>query len=343
MQDLFKVPSNLLNTIKQINSLITTRNTCEHTMHCLIDILRNKLQSQCVAVILMDPDTEYLKVKAAYGLSQGFMNRYQRLIGTNILGKMILGGESIIINKLEKTTNAYEDLKLENDFSDVIASRIFSFGKPAGCVICQRNTDDDYLNEDLLFLEVISQTISIAMKQKELFDENKDMMVIDQETGVYKFNFFCESLIEELERAQKHDEKITLLLVDIDQFKSFRKSYGLDASKKLLLKLRDIVKKHVSGLDIIGRYGQDQIVIALIDTDEEKAASKAELIRKDMNDLDFYRPSNPVSIGVYTCEPEDVLNYNVIADRLGITIFHAHYNNGNQVCRWSECMYGFPE
>jgi len=306
-------------------------------------MLKHKLQSQCVAVILMDPDTEYLKIKASYGLSQGFMNRYQRLIGTKILGKMILGGESIIINNFDKSSDDYKDLKLEKDFTTVIVSRIFSFGKTSGCVLCQRTTPESYLDEDLLFLDVVAQTLSIAMKQKQLLDENKDLTVIDIETGIYKFNFFCDRLIEELERAQKHNEKISVLLVDIDQFKSFRKSYGLDASKNLLLRLSDIIKKYISGLDIIGRYGQDQIVVAMLDSDEDKTASTAELIRKDMNDLDFYRPSNPVSIGVYTCEPEDVLNYNVIADRLGITIFHAHYNNGNQVCRWSECMYGFPK
>ena len=343
MQDLFKVPSNLLNTIKQINSLITTRNTSEHIIHCLIDILRHKLQSQCVAVILMDTETEYLKVKESYGLSQKFMNSYQRLIGTQILGKMIRGGESIIINNLDKSLDDYKDLKLEKDFSNVIASRIFSFGKPSGYILCQRTTSDSYLDEDLFFLDVVAQALSIAMKQKQLLEENKDLTVIDIETGIYKFNFFCDRLIEEMERAEKHNEKVTVLLVDIDQFKAFRRSYGLDASKKLLINLRDIIKKHVSGLDIVGRYGQDQIVVAMLDCDEEKAALTAELIRKNMNDLDFYRPSNPVSIGVYTCEPEDLLNYNVIADRLGITIFHAHYNNGNQVCRWSECMYGFPK
>ena len=150
-------------------------------------------------------------------------------------------------------------------------------------------------------------------------------------------------MIEEIKRSKKHNEKTTVLLIDIDQFKAFRKSYGLDSSKKLLLKLIDITKKHISGLDIIGRYGQDQIVVAMLDADEDDAASTAELIRKDMNNLNFYRPSNSVSIGVYTCEQKDTLNYNVIADRLGITIFHAHYNNGNRVCRWSKCMYGFPK
>ncbi|MDX9703038.1 MAG: diguanylate cyclase [Candidatus Auribacterota bacterium] len=343
MKELLKSPANLLTLVKQINTLLNRRYALQRILHCLVDILQHKLASRYTAIILADTGTEHLKIKIAQGLSQSFMNRYQRITGTGITGKMLLGGENIIINNIDASSEEYNDLKLEDDFTSVIAARIAAHGKTYGFLISQRSESDAFLAEDMLLLEIAAQAASIALYQNQLVEENKELTVIDKESGTYKFHFFCERLIQEIERAKSYNESISVLLIDIDNFKDFNRLYGYEAACSLLSKLVTVIRQHCVGLDIIGRYGQDKIMVSLINKNEEQAAEVAERIKEDMYQFDFYRPHNPVSIGVYTCSYEDVNDINRVADCLGITLFHAHYHNGNQVCRWSTCMYGFPQ
>lgn len=332
----------MLTTVKQIQSLLTKRHTIEHILHCLVDTVHHQLETKYSAIILADPATEYLKIQTAHGLSQSFMNRFQRLAGTGAVGKMMMGGESIMLNSIDKQSSSYADLQLESEYTSIIASRISAFAKHYGYIICQRTNDIAFLNEDLLLLDIIAQAVAIALHQHQLTAENKELTVIDKETGIYKFPFFCDKLVQEIERAQRYNEQISVLLIDIDNYKEFYRSYGAQAALELLNKLISITQKQCVGLDVIGRYGQDKIVVSLINKDEEQAAQVAQRIKDEMYQFDFYRPNNPVSIAVYCCLPDDIRDINRIADRLGTTLFHAHYNNGNQVSRWSTCMYGFP-
>ena len=342
MKELLKSPSNLLTLIKQINTLLSRRYAVQHILHCLVDIVQHKLDSRYAAIILADPATEHLKIKNAHGLSQAFLNQYQRIMGTSITGKMMLGAENIMINNIDPASEEYADLKFENDFTSVIAARISAHGKTYGFVIAQRTTEEAFLNEDMLLLEIVAQAASIALYQEQLVTDNKELTVIDKDSGTYKFNFFCERLIQEIDRAKSYNESISVLLIDIDNFKEFHRSYGAQAGSELLEHLITVIRKHCVGLDIIGRYGQDKILVSLINKNEEQATEVAERIKKDMHEFDFYRTHNSVSIGVYCCSYDDIQDIHRVIDCLGITLFHAQYHNGNQVCKWSTCLYGLP-
>ncbi len=343
MDELLKSSANMLSLIKRVGSFLTSGYPFQRVLHCLTEELHHKLESRYVAVLLFEPEAEYLKIQNACGLSQGFMNGYQRLIETGVVGKMVRAGENIIANEVCSDSADYADLKLEFDFKSVLAARITYQSKAVGFVICQRDSDQRYLNEDLLFLEVFSTIISVAFAQDKLLEENRELAVVDKETGVYKFGFFCERTLEEIVRSKEAGEPLSILLIDIDNYKRFLRSYGTDDGLELLKKLVGIIKKHIGDQYILGRYGRDQLIVTLLNKDESQGVEVAEKIRSEMHDLDFKRPNNSVSIGVYCYSCEDDIAMDKVLDNLGITIFHAHYHDGNQVCSWSKCLYGFPE
>lgn len=319
----------LIELIEKVNTDITHGCPFERTLHNILEIIYHNIKSKSIAVLLIDPSTEYLRIRSSIGISQIFINQFQRLIGTGIVGKLIRGGQNIKINNVTPNCDEYNDLKLELDFRSAVAARIYSHAKIYGYLICHRIAEEPFSQDELLFVGMMAQFISIALYQHRITLENIELTEIDKTTGILKFNAFCARVCRELERAKKKNEEISILLIDIDRFKDFHRSFGDDVAHQLVEKLIDIAKSNISGIDLIGKYGVDQITIALFDKNKDAALEIAEKIRSEMYDLDFYRSNNPVSIALFCCKPTDKCEINQIYDNLGISILNAHFKNGN--------------
>ncbi|GEM_PF-3147926 len=331
-----KTSMDFIELIKKINSDITYGYPLEKILHNVIEIIYHNIKSKSVAVLLTDPSTEYLKVRSSIGLSQMFMNHFQRLNGTGIIAKMLRGGESIMANNVLPGTGEYDDLKLEIDFTSALSTRIYSHAKIYGYLICHRTSDEPFSREELSFVEMMAQFISIALYQCKLTTENIELTEIDKDTGILKFNAFSARLYREFERAKKKNENISIILIDIDRFKDFHRSFGDQVAHQLVENLITVTKSYISGLDLIAKYGVDQVTVALFDKDDKDACEISEKIKSDMYNLDFNRSHNPVSIGVLCCRPEEYCDINRIYDKLGICILRAHYKDGNTIINWNE-------
>ncbi|MCB1195606.1 diguanylate cyclase [bacterium] len=340
MNDQFSSSQKVLELVKTVTQSINREFTCEEILHHLIDITKHRMHVQMIAVVLFDEKSGYLRIKASRGLSQNFMTKFERNDEVEQVGKLIHGGESILINAIDKASSSYADLKLENDYNSVMAARVTFHAQALGYIICQRHTDAGFEQNELLFLEIISQLIATALINHRLSDENKALTVIDKETELYTFKFFCDRLNIEFERAKMAHQDITILLIDIDHFKVFCRSYGDEQSIELLRKLVEITRHHLAGLDLISRYGRDQITIALINKDENCASAIAQDICDAFSMMHFCGTTASVSIGVYHCPPDRENDITAIYNNLGMTLFDARYHGGNRVCKWSTCIYG---
>ncbi len=335
MDEFIKSPANLLSTINRITSL-PGKYPFQRVLHCIVDCLSHTVPARCVAIVGLEPAADFLTIKASVGLSQQFINKFQRIIGSDAVGRMLRAGENIIANNFDRSSPDYEGLKLEHDYSSVIAARISFHAKSIGYIICFRDNEQTFLTEHLSYLEIAANVVSMAFRIHILQEDNKELTVLETGTGLYRLPYFCDRLIYQIGHSKNTGAEISLILVDIDRYKEFYRANGADSSAALLRSLIDITRKHTSGLDIIGRYGSDQIVVCLVDKNEEEAAGIAMRIAEDMYNLEFIRRNNPVSVGVYTCVADDCDNITIPFDRLGVCLVHAQSSGGNRVVRWND-------
>lgn len=117
-------------------------------------------------------------------------------------------------------------------------------------------------------------------EQKRLEQELKELSVKDSLTGLYNQRYFYERLESEIERAQRQGHPLSLLLFDIDHFKTYNDCHGHLEGDKVLKTLGQIVlectREHV---DIGCRYGGDEFTVILPEADESPAHNIAERIR----------------------------------------------------------------
>lgn len=106
------------------------------------------------------------------------------------------------------------------------------------------------------------------------------MAIIDGLTGVHNKRYIVETLEREISRARRHGRPLSLLLCDIDYFKYLNDNYGHLAGDFILKELVSSLKKTIRPDDVIGRYGGEEFLVVLPETDLEGALEVGERLRK---------------------------------------------------------------
>ena len=138
--------------------------------------------------------------------------------------------------------------------------------------------------------------ISFFLKQEE-------RTLKDELTGLYNRRFFNRALQQEVERARRYQENLSLLMIDVDLFKEFNDTHGHPAGDEALRELAGLFIRCSRGIDHLVRYGGEEFASILPRTDREEAVIVAERLRWAVSQNGFlkkqYLPLT-VSIGVAT-------------------------------------------
>jgi len=181
------------------------------------------------------------------------------------------------------------------------------------------------INEKELMVRV-QNLISV----KELKDSINLVSTTDELTGLFNRKYLHQRLEAELSRSKRYNISISCLLLDIDNFKVINDMYGYDCGDVLLKKLSEIMTEHVRKEDVLTRYGDEEFIILLPNTDEEHAYLFAERLRRDIAKLSFVpdgeEEPHPVSVSGGVSSYPFLANVDEDANTLIRYAEHALYN-----------------
>ncbi|WP_457642591.1 GGDEF domain-containing protein [Persephonella sp.] len=131
------------------------------------------------------------------------------------------------------------------------------------------------------------------------YEKIKKLATTDPLTGAYNRYQLFKRLEEEIERTIRYNNKLCLIMFDIDNFKKINDTYGHSVGDLVLQKVIEAVRKHLRKTDIIGRFGGEEFLIICLETDVKGGKKLAEKIRRIIEDLRTENlPEITVSIGV---------------------------------------------
>ncbi|WP_342415026.1 GGDEF domain-containing protein [Paenibacillus sp. FSL R10-2782] len=131
------------------------------------------------------------------------------------------------------------------------------------------------------------------------------MASTDPLTGLKNRRYFQDKLLAGLASFQETGLSFSLLIIDIERFKSINDTYGHSVGDLVLTNLAELLQSMSRDIDIVARYGGEKFVIILPDNNQEEAILTAERYRSTTASMDWGEYTITVSIGVATVTQED--------------------------------------
>ena len=170
---------------------------------------------------------------------------------------------------LPKTTS-FDDFEVEHDFPN-IGKRIMLLHARKICREANHN-------------QLILLTIEDITEHKRLEEKLKNLASHDELTGCLNFRSTMELLEKEIIRSQRYQKQFSVVMIDIDDFKSKNDEYGHQAGNDALAAFANVIKKSLRGIDRVGRYGGEEFIVILPETDAQYALVVLERIRNSLEE-----------------------------------------------------------
>jgi len=172
----------------------------------------------------------------------------------------------------------------------------------------------------------------------KVFEEANHFSKCDSLTGLYNRGYFEDSLSGEISRARRYDTEFSILLLDLDDFKSVNDTMGHLAGDFVLKKVSNLIINEKREEDVVARYGGEELVVILPETNKVNTIIKAERIRKKIQDMsllfDGKKFKISVSGGIATF-PQDAVEANKLIQCADQALYRAKGEGKNRICLFS--------
>lgn len=155
----------------------------------------------------------------------------------------------------------------------------------------------------------------------------QDLSMTDGLTGVFNHRYFHELLSLEITRLRRYSAPVSLLMIDIDYFKKYNDTHGHVAGDEILHNIAQAMVKSVRNLDTVCRYGGEEFVIILAQTNKEQALVVCQRLMR------LIRTRLPVTISVgLTSAPEDTNSKEKLLEAADAALYQSKGFGRNRVC-----------
>jgi diguanylate cyclase (GGDEF)-like protein len=187
--------------------------------------------------------------------------------------------------------------------------------------------------------DLITIQFRLAQQTQELEKAQEELKLLastDPMTKLYNRRYFMQVSESLLSLAKREDRPISLMMLDIDKFKNINDTYGHKIGDEVIIKLSELLQEKSRKSDIVCRWGGEEFVILLPNTEIEGATIIAEKIREVVDSLALPVKEKEihfsVSIGVSQFKNNSEINLEATINRADEALYEAKNSGRNRVC-----------
>jgi diguanylate cyclase (GGDEF)-like protein len=276
--DVLNAAAERLNPVKELSTLYET----------ILDTSVHLADAERGSLMLIEDDTPYLTIKAAKGINKRLLSEIRIKAGEGIAGKVFKEGMPLIVDDIETNERVLLKKRPKYRTGSFISIPLKIGEETIGVLnISDKITGEIFSEEDLTLLRSFASYASIALERSRYYnlaDQMRGLSITDFLTGLFNRRYLEERLFEELQRSERHNLSFSLAIIDIDDFKLFNDTEGHLAGDEVLKNIANLAKESLRVIDVIARFGGEEFIVIMPQTEKEEAFLVAERIRKSVKE-----------------------------------------------------------
>jgi diguanylate cyclase (GGDEF)-like protein len=174
---------------------------------------------------------------------------------------------------------------LELQLRGAAMAAIASEGQILGTLLVGQTTEPrQFTGEQIAVLETIATQLALGVRNARLYGRARERANEDSLTGLFNHRYLHARLEQELVRSQRIGQPLAIALFDLNNFKTFNDSYGHQAGDEVLRFMATVLHTSLRATDIAGRYGGDEFLVILPQSDEHGARLLLERVRRKIDE-----------------------------------------------------------
>jgi diguanylate cyclase (GGDEF)-like protein len=283
------------------------------------------------------PQENSLAITATIGYPAVLVEHVRLAPGDGVIGRVFTTGEAVVATNLAAIAGHPTRRRYRTDSYVALP-----LAGPDGVVAVVSLTDKagsaPFTDADLGLLERMAVPAALAVVREQLRDRTNDLAhlaTVDSLTGLFNRRYFETRVEQELQRQRRQCDELSLLLLDLDNFKDLNDTQGHLVGDVALKEVAEILRRAVRIFDVCARYGGEEFVILMPGAGSSTALSIAERIRRQVEQhfATGLRSGVPVpltvSIGVSTATPS--VSRDALVNQADSALLEAKATGKNQV------------
>ncbi len=306
-------------------SLISTLDF-DQLLNNILQRLKETFNFLNVSVLLIDEEKRVLYTHSSIVYSREDRDRRLKIGKDGITGHVADTKQMYYCPDVTK--DDYYVAGIENTQSEVCFP-LLTGDRLIGVLDVESSEKDGFSQDAILLLSSLSAQIAIAIDNARLYAETKKLSLTDALTGLSNrrsYELFADA---EIRRAERYRRTFVVMMIDFDNFKNYNDKYGHSSGDIVLQKLSKIMKEIIRDVDFLCRYGGDEFVAILPETDASFALDVAERMRKKIA-AQRIQPKITLSIGIASF-PHDAREKSKLIDLADQACYEAKQRGGNRV------------
>ncbi len=272
-----------LTIFNEIGKTITSTLQLKRVLSIIVNSMTNIIHSEAWSLFLMDEKTNNLVFEAGVGNKAADRAKDVQLkMGQGIAEWVAKEAKPIITPDVAKDLRFLKALEESPSFEtkSILCVPLMSKGKVLGVIeLINKVGGDPFDKRDLDLLSTLADFAAIAIENARLYQKTEDLSITDDVTSVHNARYFYQILEREIKRVDRYQDRyhsvLSLLFMDLDHFKPVNDTYGHLTGSAVLREVAVLLKTNLREVDLVARYGGDEFVVILPETDTQTACKLA--------------------------------------------------------------------
>jgi len=282
----------ILTSLYKIGKLLTSTLNTEELLKLVMEKVGELLSAKNWSLMLLDEEKQELYFEIVVGESSDKIKGLRIKADQGIAGWVANHKQPVLVSDVSKDKRFLSNIDNLSGFKtqSLICTPLICRDKVLGVIeLVNKKVGEEFTEEDLEILKHLSDYIAIAIDNARNFEKIQELTIKDDLTCLYNTRFFHEMLEREIKRSMRKRRELSLIFMDLDHFKEVNDTHGHICGSKLLKEVANVIMASVRNIDIPIRYGGDEFVIILPETNKECAKGVAERILYNIRNTDFLK------------------------------------------------------